>query len=351
MAQPLPYALEVSPDSALQFTITRDAPSSEGGDGSSRCVMTLTHPGLTNQHLAFKVKTTQPRRYLVRPNQGIVAPGSSETVSILLVDKDRQVLWSTYDRLGQSALDHSKDKFLVQSCVVSDEFSAQFQNEPRVEGGQYKKELVESLTAMWNQATGGSTVPVFNKKLHVRHVVANAMAGAVGSSSATAAAPASGARSLPATFQEGVDKRTNTEKMSPEQLYDEVASLRRKYDELVAFSVNLTAERDILNNTLEQTKRDLNREMASRTALEKQGLKVSRSSDKNSGKSGGGASFKSLLVAAVISFLLAVKATNSGSAVVLKKVPVIGEMLGFERCSKHKKKKGTTKEEAIVQEL
>lgn len=351
MAQPLPYALEVSPDSALQFTITRDAPSSERGDGSSRCVMTLTHPGLTNQHLAFKVKTTQPRRYLVRPNQGIVAPGSSETVSILLVDKDRQVLWSTYDRLGQSALDHSKDKFLVQSCVVSDEFSAQFQNEPRVEGGQYKKELVESLTAMWNQATAGSTVPVFNKKLHVRHVVANAMAGAGGSSSATAAAPAGGAGSLPATFQEGVDKRTNTEKMSPEQLYDEVASLRRKYDELVAFSVNLTAERDILNNTLEQTKRDLNREMASRTALEKQGLKVSRSSDKHSGKSGGGVSFKSLLVAAVISFLLAVKATNSGSVVVLKKVPVIGGMLGFERCSKHKKKKGTAKEEAIVKEL
>lgn len=301
--------------------------------------------------LFTKVKTTQPRRYLVRPNQGIVAPGSSESVSILLVDKDRQVLWSTYDRLGQSALDHSKDKFLVQSCVVSDEFSAQFQNEPRVEGGQYKKELVESLTAMWNRATSGSTVPVFNKKLHVRHAVGTAMAGAGGSSSAAAAATPGGAGSLPATFQEGVDKRTNTEKMSPEQLYDEVASLRRKYDELVAFSVNLTAERDILNNTLEQTKRDLNREMASRTALEKQGLKVSRSSDKNSGKSGGGVSFKSLLVAAVISFLLAVKATNSGSVVVLKKVPVIGGMLGFERCSKHKKKKGAVKEEVIVNEL
>mmetsp|Transcript_13050 Transcript_13050/g.28179 ORF Transcript_13050/g.28179 Transcript_13050/m.28179 type:complete len:357 (+) Transcript_13050:171-1241(+) len=351
-SQPLPYALEVSPDSALQFTITRDPPSNEGGDGSCRCVMTLTHPGpgLTNQHLAFKVKTTQPRRYLVRPNQGIVAPGSSETVSILLVDKDRQVLWSTYDRLGQSALDHSKDKFLVQSCMVSDEFSSQFQNEPRVEGGQYKKELVEALTAMWNSATSGSNVPVFNKKLHVRHVVSNAMGGSVGSggpSSAGAAASSGGAAvgSLPATFQEGVDKRTNTEKMSPEQLYDEVASLRRKYDELVAFSVNLTAERDILNNTLEQTKRDLNREMASRTALEKQGLKVSRSLDKNSSSSGGGVSFKSLLVALLISFLLAVRATNTGSVSVLKRVPVVGGMLGFECCSKHKKKKPVVKEE------
>merc|ERR1712194_470461 len=117
---------------------------------------------------------------------------------------------------------------------------------------------------------------------------------------------------------------------SPDQLYDEVASMRRKYDELVAFSVNLTAERDILNNTLEQTKRDLNREMATRTALEKQGLKV-RSPEKP--KAGGGSSTKSLLLTAVLAFLLAVKATNSGSVVVLKKVPVLGGMLGFKCCS------------------
>ena len=281
------------------------------------------------------MKTTQPRRYLVRPNQGVVAPGSSETVSILLVDKDRQVLWSTYDRLGQSALDHSKDKFLVQSCAVSDEFSSQFRNEQRGDGGQYKKELVEALTGMWNSATSGSSVPVFNKKLHVRHVVDE---GSSGTAAVTGGATA--ATSLPATFQEGVDKRNNADKMSPEQLYDEVASLRRKYDELVAFSVNLTAERDILNNTLEQTKRDLNREMATRTALEKQGLKVGgRSTDKKSNKSGGGVSLKALFVVVVVSFLLAVKATNSGSLGVLQKVPVVGGMLGFDASDKHRKKK------------
>ena len=55
MAQPLPYALEVSPESSLQFTITRDPPTTEGGDGASRCVMTLKHPGHTKEHLAFKV--------------------------------------------------------------------------------------------------------------------------------------------------------------------------------------------------------------------------------------------------------------------------------------------------------
>ncbi|KAL3809677.1 hypothetical protein ACHAXA_004228 [Cyclostephanos tholiformis] len=290
MAQPMPYAVEVDPESALQFTITRDPSPNAEGDHASRCVMTIRHPGLTKLHLAFK---------------GIVAPGSTETVSILLVDKDRQVLWSTFDRLGQSALDHSKDKFLVQSCEVSDEFSSQFRSEPRGEGGQYKKELAEALTEMWNSVTSKANIPLYNKKLHVRHVAETGIAGG-GIASAESATSAGGAAvGLTATLQEGVDKRGNTEKMSSEQLFEEVKSLRRKYDELVAFSVNLTAERDILNNTLEQTKRDLNREIATRTALEKQGLKVSRSQDSKSNKSEGGISMKTLIIAVVVSFIFA----------------------------------------------
>jgi uncharacterized membrane protein len=230
----------------------------------------------------------------------------------------------------------------VQSCEVPDEFSSQFRSEPRTEGGQYKKELAEALTEMWNSVTSKTSIPLFNKKLHVRHVAESGIArGGIASAGA--------AVGLPATLQEGVDKRGNTEKMSSEQLFEEVKSLRRKYDELVAFSVNLTAERDILNNTLEQTKRDLNREMATRTALEKQGLKVSRSQDKKSNKSEGGISTKTLLIAVVVSFLFAVRATNTGSIGMLKNVPLFGGMLGFKCCSKHAHKHGA--KDAAIGEL
>lgn len=223
---------------------------------------------------------------------------------------------------------------------MSDEFSSQFRNEPRGEGGQYKKELVEALTGMWNTATSGNSIPVYNKKLHVRHVVeASANPAAPPGAGASGGLAGAGGSSLPSKFQD--EKPNNTEKMSPDQLSDEVASLRRKYDELVAFSVNLTAERDILNNTLEQTKRDLNRETATRTALEKQQGKLGRSAqDKKSNKGGGaGVSIKSLLLVVVLAFLLAVKATNSGSTKMLKNVPVLGGLLGFECCNKHKKNK------------
>ena len=191
---------------------------------------------------------------------------------------------------------------------------------------------------MWNSASSNSKMEVYNKKLHVRHVADT------GATAAAATATAGTNNSLPASFQEGVDKRNNADKMSPEQLSDEVSNLRRKYDELVAFSVNLTAERDILNNTLEQTKRDLNREMATRTALEKQGLKVggSRSNDAKSSKSSGGGvvSVKALAIVVVVACLSAIRATNLGSLDgSLGSVPVVGGMLGFDSSSGRKKKK------------
>jgi len=237
--------------------------------------MTLTHPGKTAEPLAFKVKTTQPRRYLVRPNQGVITAGSSETIALILVDKDKQTLLQSYERLGQSALDHSKDKFLVQSCNVPPDLASQFVKNPDGTTGKNPKEFSDALTSMWNRAMNNREVPVQNKKLHVKHIVLDGSRspGAMpqettGSTSVSpSATPFQGTLSL-----QNAEKRP-LESMTQEQMITEVGNLRRKYDELVAFSVNLTAERDILNNTLEQTKRDLSREMTSRSALENNGGK------------------------------------------------------------------------------
>ncbi|CAN0577956.1 unnamed protein product, partial [Ectocarpus sp. 12 AP-2014] len=34
------------------------------------------------------VKTTEPRRYLVRPNQGMIGPGEREAVNVYLIEKE-----------------------------------------------------------------------------------------------------------------------------------------------------------------------------------------------------------------------------------------------------------------------
>ena len=312
------YALEVSPENALQFILTRN--DEKNSDGTARCVMTLTHPGNSNDYLAFKVKTTQPRRYLVRPNQGIVAPGTSETVNIVLVEKDKQMLLQSFDRLGQSALDHSKDKFLVQSCIVDEPFAkgyvaqkAKLNDDHTAEGVKAGKELAESLTSMWNAASSGEDKQIYNKKLQVRHVVAPSVSDGKSASSGTSR----GVR---------LSEKTSLENMKPEQMFLVISSLRRKYDELVTFSVNLTAERDILNNTLEQTKRELNREIAKG---QKDAKVESADATVVAGKSGG-IGIITFLFLAVFIFLVSVKLSLMGKVGFLLDAPVVGDLMRVE---------------------
>jgi len=329
-----PYALEINPDNALQLVINRGSSVSEASrspnssDGTTRCVMTIRHPGKTNDHLAFKVKTTQPRRYLVRPNQGIIAPGGSEIINILLVEKDKQVLLQSYDRLGQPALDHSKDKFLIQSCAAPAAFAVKYMAEKTTDesGSESKagKEMSDALTALWNEVGSSTSTPTFNKKLQVKLVVESGDGTEEGSVKTTDTA-----RPAPT-----MSEKTKIETMTPEQMFAEITSLRRKYDELVSFSVNLTAERDILNNTLEQTKRDLNREMAARAALEngsgRQGL--NRGKKESGGKKG--YSVKSLLLASLVTYFLGIRNANYRSAKIFASIPVLKSFLGFDAVTK-----------------
>lgn len=293
------HSLQIDPESELVFSLSPN-------EATPRCMMTLRHSG-GSEYIAFKVKTTQPRRYLVRPNQGLIAPGTAETISILLVEKDKQVLLQNYDRLGQSGLDHSKDKFLVQSCTVDNSFAA------KKSGSQ--TELYDALTSMWNSVTsGGSSTTLQNKKLHVRHIVE--------SSPSATSTPAASSRGAAPKLEAAT--HSNLVDMSADQISSELSNLRRKYDELVSFSVNLTAERDILSNTLEQTKRDYNREIAARSALEnKQGGRMSSGSSAGTGSGSGGmmGSLMQLLVVGLACFLSGARIGASGNA---PHLPVVG---------------------------
>lgn len=342
MSDPPSYALQVAPESALVFNLTSS--TVPGVDGTPRCAMTLTHTNRTDEYLAFKVKTTQPRRYLVRPNQGLVAPGKTESVSIILVEKDKQLLLQSFERLGQSALDHSKDKFLVQSCAVSQEFATRYVSEKKKadqlgEGHKTSKDLAEALTGMWNAVAAGDNVSIFNKKLHVRHMVSNTDAvsslGVTTGTSAAAATKTSSATSaavLKSLTQDDKGSSSmstkNLDTLSPEEMHVELTNIRRKYDELVSFSVNLTAERDILNNTLEQTKRDLNREMAARALAENKGASSNSSMTNNSSSppasaaSGFAFSMMQLLVLAIACFVAGAKVNSRRSN---NTIPLMGE--------------------------
>lgn len=71
----------------------------------SSCSMQLTNK--TDQYVAFKVKTTNPKKYCVRPNNGILPPGYSSSVTLTMqAPKDAPPDLQC------------KDKFLIQSVLA-----------------------------------------------------------------------------------------------------------------------------------------------------------------------------------------------------------------------------------------
>ncbi|KMT00037.1 hypothetical protein BVRB_1g018660 [Beta vulgaris subsp. vulgaris] len=77
----------------------------------SSCSMHLTNK--TDQYVAFKVKTTNPKKYCVRPNTGVVLPGGTCDVTV------------TMQAQKEAPADlQCKDKFLVQSATAPDGITA-----------------------------------------------------------------------------------------------------------------------------------------------------------------------------------------------------------------------------------
>nr|CAD1844866.1 unnamed protein product [Ananas comosus var. bracteatus] len=106
----------------------------------SSCCMQLTNK--TDQCVAFKIKTTNPKKYSVRPNNGIISPGTTCNVTITM--QAQKEIPPDY---------HCKDKFLVQSAVAED--------------GATNREVVSE---MFNKAPG-KVVEEF--KLRVVYIPAN----------------------------------------------------------------------------------------------------------------------------------------------------------------------------------
>ncbi|KAL6981747.1 Vesicle-associated protein 1-3, variant 2 [Sarracenia purpurea var. burkii] len=71
----------------------------------SSCSMQLTNK--TDQYVAFKVKTTNPKKYCVRPNNGVVLPGATCNVTV------------TMQAQKEAPPDmQCKDKFLIQGVIA-----------------------------------------------------------------------------------------------------------------------------------------------------------------------------------------------------------------------------------------
>ena len=71
------------------------------------CQLKLTNPG--DRRICFKVKTTAPKRYCVRPNNGIVEGRSTATILVML---------QPFDSDAAQNAERFKHKFMVQTCFA-----------------------------------------------------------------------------------------------------------------------------------------------------------------------------------------------------------------------------------------
>ncbi|KAE9353721.1 hypothetical protein PR003_g3738 [Phytophthora rubi] len=225
-----------------------------------------------DRQIAFKVKTTRPLRYLVRPNQGLLGPNGSASIMVILQQKDCDELL----RLDPAERQLANDKFLVQSIYVDDGFYELVKTKST-------KEMADELTNMWARTDKRA---LSNKKLRCRFVQDGEEAGGhpasppspQRASSSTNVSPAKTAATSDVRFQERLSEegREEMNMNTPAQLasallqddkpkvvesregsketVQEVAALRKKYDELVAFTVQLTAQRDVLMSDLDKTR-------------------------------------------------------------------------------------------------
>lgn len=220
-----------------------------------------------DRQIAFKVKTTRPLRYLVRPNQGLLGPNGSASIMVILQQKDCDELL----RLDPAERQLANDKFLVQSIYVDDSFYELVKTKST-------KEMADELTNMWARTDKRA---LSNKKLRCRFVQDGEDTGRPASPpsphrpSSTNVSPAKTAATSESRFQTRQSDEAREEVTTPMQLssallqddkpkvaesreggkdIQEVAALRKKYDELVAFTVQLTAQRDVLMSDLDKTR-------------------------------------------------------------------------------------------------
>ncbi|CAN0252277.1 unnamed protein product, partial [Phaeothamnion confervicola] len=131
--------------------------------------------------MAFKVKTTKPRRFLVRPNQGVVQPGTTETVRIILLAQERRALLEEFWASGEK---DATNKFLVQSLAMTHEQHAAYRERSATE-------QANELTELWVSTAGERTEGLRQKKLKVAFgypvAAASRLAGSAAASAAAAA--------------------------------------------------------------------------------------------------------------------------------------------------------------------
>lgn len=294
--------IKLTPSSTLTFQLERGA--------QPKTVLKVAN--ITASKILFKVKTTQPTWYYVRPNQQILAPGQVEDVAILMVEAEcnrylEQVAQHTEEKLD-------KHRFLVQSRVIEDSDYNRIISLPT-------SQRSDEFSKLWD----GPKDDRKSVKLKVEFTYPDSPGpfSDPGSASTARRAPSTvseNVENVRSRLSAGAGENTTTTpgrtaasdegiahsgSANPDAIFGELQGLRKKYDAVVEYTVHLTAERDAIVSQLEAAQRELTKEKNRKKGDTGAAVAGSGKSDKAADKKvvEKGFSLFVVLIAALICFL------------------------------------------------
>lgn len=272
--------MDLVPEEVLTFDLKNEV--------SPKVVLRVSNT--SSGRIAFKVKTTQPTWYFVRPNQQMLDVGQTEEVSIALVDTECSRVLKNYGRDGRTEkLD--KHRFLVQTRHLADEDFERI-------SACAPSEKHDELAKIWNSGTTSTKDDKRNHKLYVRYDYPSAHEMASTTDAAETGGVDSAKTRTSSTAASG-EKEAVGEQSAEE--VSELEALKSKYDAIVEYTVHLTAERDMIVTQLELMKKEYNSELKQSKKAEKKTAEVEKEPETKMAK---GYSFMVVLLVALISFAL-----------------------------------------------
>mmetsp|Transcript_11985 Transcript_11985/g.12913 ORF Transcript_11985/g.12913 Transcript_11985/m.12913 type:complete len:291 (+) Transcript_11985:130-1002(+) len=236
--------ITVDPPSTLVFRLERGS--------QARTILKVTN--VSPHKVVFKVKTTQPTWYYVRPNQQILDAGSSEDVNILLVDTECNRFLDQIAANENNTDKLEKHRFLVQSKVIDEDQYDRIRILPSAE-------KTDELSKLWD----GPKDDKKNIKLKVDFKYPDNLINSPITKPMTTIPENIESIRNKINPKSSSDNNSNSNNnipsnSSPEVIFSELQNLRKKYDAVVEYTVHLTAERDSIVNQLDLVQRELNKE-------------------------------------------------------------------------------------------
>jgi hypothetical protein len=227
--------------------------------------------------MAFKVKTTRPAWYAVRPNQDVIAAGESLAFEVNLVNDMKNQMIFNYES-GQSEEDLSKHLFLVQGTAIDAET---FESVVKCEA----KEKVSQLTSIWENVSKESKGKNNSGKQLKVAVKYEAVAGSadqisadmkslqgvlLGASSVVENDGEPGSKTVSDTYDRlrrtanknsaeysKGDRDQSSLPTNQDGAVDALRGLRIKYKKAANYTMQLTKERDIAKTKYDKLQRDI----------------------------------------------------------------------------------------------